>query len=403
VITVKETSPFGSINLFTASKQIQFLKKMKDLRFSGELVFTAPKGEKWSFYLYLGSIIYATGGTHPVRRWQRHLAAYCPQMPAHNSAMQRDLEIMPTAAFNTCWQYQLLCLWVAQQKITAEQAAKIIRGVVVEVLFDIAQARHATFQIKPDNSLSTKLPLRDVQEAIAEVEGLWQAWSNDPVADYSPNSAPVIKQPEHLKECASAQVYQTLSYLLNGKRTVRDVALLMKRDILSVTRSLLPYIQSGSVELLHIPDLPVPVSPPPAPVAPVSRTIASGPLILCVDDSPAVCQSMESLLVAAGYRFVGVQDGLRAIATILARRPDVIFLDLVMPNTNGYEICAHLRKLSQFQNTPIIILTGNDGVVDRVRAKLVGASDFLSKPVDAGVVLSVIRKHLKQGAQGLKV
>lgn len=402
-MVVKEIPPFGPINLFTASKQIEFIKKMKEVRFSGELVFTAPKGEKWSFYLYLGSIIYATGGTHPVRRWQRHLAAHCPQLPAHNSALQRDLEIIPTAAFNTCWQYQLLCLWVGQQKITAEQAAKIIRGVVVEVLFDIAQARRATSQIKPDNSLSTKLPLRDVQEAIAEVEELWQAWSNDPVADYSPNCAPVIKQPEHLQECTSAQVYKTLSYLLNGKRTVRDVALLMKRDILSLTRSLLPFIQSGSVELQHIPDLPVPVSPPPAPVAPVTRTLASDPLILCVDDSPAVCQSMESLLVAAGYRFAGVQDGLRAIATILGRRPDVIFLDLVMPNTNGYEICAHLRKLSQFQNTPIIILTGNDGVVDRVRAKLVGASDFLSKPVDAGVVLSVIRKHLKQGAQGLKV
>jgi chemotaxis family two-component system response regulator PixG len=69
-----------------------------------------------------------------------------------------------------------------------------------------------------------------------------------------------------------------------------------------------------------------------------------------------------------------------------------------MPNTNGYEICAKLRKLPGFRNTPIVILTGNDGFVDRVRAKLVGASDFLSKPVDAGTVLSVIRKHLEQGA-----
>ncbi|HEY9599300.1 MAG TPA: response regulator, partial [Cyanophyceae cyanobacterium] len=105
-----------------------------------------------------------------------------------------------------------------------------------------------------------------------------------------------------------------------------------------------------------------------------------------------------SLLTAAGYRFVGVQDGLRAIATILVRKPDAIFLDLVMPNTNGYEICGQLRKLPSFKNTPILILTGNDGIVDRVRAKLVGASDFLNKPVDAGVVLSVLRKHLQQGA-----
>jgi chemotaxis family two-component system response regulator PixG len=106
---------------------------------------------------------------------------------------------------------------------------------------------------------------------------------------------------------------------------------------------------------------------------------------------------MESLLVTAGYQFIGVDDALRAFAVLLARKPDVIFLDLVMPNTNGYEICGKLRKLESFRDTPIVILTGNDGIVDRVRAKLVGASDFLSKPIDAGKVLNVIRKHLEQG------
>jgi chemotaxis family two-component system response regulator PixG len=105
---------------------------------------------------------------------------------------------------------------------------------------------------------------------------------------------------------------------------------------------------------------------------------------------------MEALLVAAGYQFVGVNDALRAFSILLTRKPDLVFLDLVMPNTNGYEICSKLRKLPSFQNTPIVILTGNDGIVDRVRAKLVGASDFLSKPVDAETVLGVIRKHLRQ-------
>jgi chemotaxis family two-component system response regulator PixG len=108
---------------------------------------------------------------------------------------------------------------------------------------------------------------------------------------------------------------------------------------------------------------------------------------------------MEALLTASGYQFVGVEDGLRAFSILIARKPEVIFLDLVMPNTNGYEICAKLRKLAFFRNTPIVILTGNDGIVDRVRAKLVGASDFLSKPVEAETVLSVIHKHLEQSVR----
>jgi chemotaxis family two-component system response regulator PixG len=171
----------------------------------------------------------------------------------------------------------------------------------------------------------------------------------------------------------------------------------MKRDVVEVTRSLLLYIQLGLVELVTIPDLPAPVDTP-VPQTPVTSAASTGPLVACVDDSPLVCQTMEALLVAAGYQFVGVEDGMRAFSILLARKPDVIFLDLVMPNTNGYEICSKLRKLSSFRNTPIVILTGNDGIVDRVRAKLVGASDFLSKPVEAETVLSVIRKHLEKGA-----
>ncbi len=398
-MSVKETPPFASLNLFTASKQIQFLATLKQIRFSGQLVLTESKGQQWSFYFYLGSIIYATGGIHPVRRWRRNLAASCPHMPSHRSAWQQSLATLKATPLINCWEYQLLCLWVAQQNITREQAAQMIRAVIAEVLFDVGQAMHVTSQIEQDTCLSsTPLVLIDVQQALAEAHQIWQVWRNGKVAVCSPNSAPVIKQPKELRERLATQVYQNLSKVLNGQNTLRDLALLMKRDIVEVTRSLLFYIQMGLVELVTIPDLPAPVSTP-VPKIPLALTTPTGPLIACVDDSPLVCQTMEALLTASGYQFVGVEDGLRAFSILIARKPEVIFLDLVMPNTNGYEICAKLRKLAFFRNTPIVILTGNDGIVDRVRAKLVGASDFLSKPVEAETVLSVIHKHLEQSVR----
>ncbi|GAB4204191.1 MAG: hypothetical protein Fur006_59130 [Coleofasciculaceae cyanobacterium] len=69
-----------------------------------------------------------------------------------------------------------------------------------------------------------------------------------------------------------------------------------------------------------------------------------------------------------------------AIATRLARQPELIFLDRVMPYTNRYEICTLLRKLACFHDIPIVILTSNDGLVERVKARLVKVSDFLSNP-----------------------
>jgi two-component system, chemotaxis family, response regulator PixG len=84
----------------------------------------------------------------------------------------------------------------------------------------------------------------------------------------------------------------------------------------------------------------------------------------------------------------------KALVQLLEHKPDLIFLDLVMPIANGYEICAQIRRVSAFKETPVIILTSNDGIVDRVRAKMVGSSGFLAKPIEQDRVLSVLQKYL---------
>ncbi len=385
-----------SIQEFTASKQAGFFDKLKQSRFSGQLVIKNPKGEQWFFYLYLGRLMYATGGSHPVRRWRRHIALYVPEIAAHLSSLPLDLAKVKTNDFRLCWEYQLLCLWVEQQKISREQAARLIRSLIIEVLFDITQTMEVTCQLQPNKVLSTRLVLIDVDQIILEAQKQWQGWQEAKIADRSPNSAPLIRQPEQLRERTSPQVYQTLNQLLDGHQTLRDLAVRMKRDVVTVTSSLLPYVQMGLVELIPIEDLSPPISVPQSSSSTSILDSASETLIACIDDSPLMCQTMEKILTEANYQFLGINDPLRAIAILLSRKPSLIFLDLVMPNANGYEICGQLRKLSFFRHTPIIILTGNDGIVDRVRAKMVGSTDFISKPVNADVVLNTIRKHLKE-------
>lgn len=172
---------------------------------------------------------------------------------------------------------------------------------------------------------------------------------------------------------------------------MRDLALQMKRQVVEVTSSLLPHIQTGVVELTDITDLPI-LTTPALPTSNNTGHQSTQPLIACIDDSRSVCQTMEKILTQSGYQFIAIDDPLRALATLLSRKLDLIFLDLVMPNLNGYEICAHLRKIPTFSDTPIIILTSN--IIDRVRATVVGCLDYLSKPVKAESVLSVISKHL---------
>ncbi len=387
------------IKEFTAFKQSGFFETLKQPRFSGQLLLTGPKNTKWVFYFYLGRIVYATGGIHPVRRWRRQVAECFPQVPSHLGALQAELTSIVVENEQSCWEYEIVCIWVEQQKVTLEQAAKMIRSIIVEVLFDVTQAMQVTCELKTDQSLlSTRLVLIDAEQVIVEAQKLWQAWQGAKIADRFPDMAPIIAQPEQLQQKTSTQVYNTLSQLLDGQQTLRDLAVRMKRDLLTVTRSLLPYIQEGLVKLVEIPDVNLPIPGGSGNI--LSTSSASGhnhkALIACVDDSPLICQTMEKIITQGGYQFVGVNDAMRAIAIMLARKPDLIFLDLIMPNTNGYEICTQLRKLTFFRHTPIVILTGNDGIIDRVRAKMVGSTDFLSKPVQAEVVLEVIRKYLRE-------
>ncbi|QLE40799.1 response regulator [Nostoc sp. C052] len=133
------------------------------------------------------------------------------------------------------------------------------------------------------------------------------------------------------------------------------------------------------------------VAPPAASKAIID---VSRPLVACVDDSPMICRSLEEILTHQGYRFVGIQDSLTAVLNLIKSKPDFIFLDLLMPKVNGYEICSQIRKTPSLKNVPVVILTGKDGIVDRMRAKLVGATDFLGKPVEQDKVLNMLHKYL---------
>ena len=114
-----------------------------------------------------------------------------------------------------------------------------------------------------------------------------------------------------------------------------------------------------------------------------------------MDDSPQVCKMLEEIMTSYGLRFIKIQDAVQALPIIIQEKPDLIFLDLIMPIASGYEICTQLRRISAFAETPVIILTGNDGLVDRVRAKVVGSTDFISKPIVADRVMNVVRKYLR--------
>lgn len=389
-MSAKATSDNLIIKEFTAPKQAKLFNSLKEAQISGQLTFTDPiKGSQWHLYLDLGDIIYGTGGIHPIRRWQRNLILNLPQVPFQLSNIQNELTLIEADLNNNTWEYQQISHWVEQQIITPQQGTNAIIFALSEILFDITQIKQVICRLNQDSVLSPKLDLIEPEELIARNNDVWSNWLEAQVADRLPNMAPIILQPQQLQEKTSISAYQSLCKLLNGNRTLRDLGVQLRTSTLQVVCSLLPYIQSGIFGLVDVPDL-LELTSPSNP----NYNQQDRPLIACIDDSLMVSHMMEQIITVAGYRFMAINDPLDAVNVLINRQPDLIFLDIVMPKISGYDLCAQLRKHPEFVETPIVFLTSNSGIIDRIRAKIAGSSDFLRKTVDADELLQKIMEYL---------
>jgi two-component system, chemotaxis family, response regulator PixG len=370
------------------------LLALSQQRATGELQVnysTTPR--QCRLYFYLGRLVYATGGVHPVRRWYRGLQQHCPSCITSQW-------IKTARSTHELWEIDLLNQAMAQNLIGINEAKAAIRQITQEVLFDVIGHRNVTTEWKSGVKLDHQTTFLAVEQLLTDAQQLRHQWHNTGIgsqaffAQISPDLAPVVVHPDQLESQVSLEAFDIMVRLMKGNHTLWDVALHMRCPLPNLIRVLWKLIQQGVIELRSLPDFSAPTSyvkPAPQPqVKPKAKF-----LIACIDDSPAIGQKMTQILEPEGYEVLTITNPLQGISILLDRKPDLIFLDLVMPNTNGYELCTFLRKTSAFQNTPIVILTGHDGVIDRVRAKLAGSSDFLAKPPEADKVLQVIDRFLE--------
>lgn len=119
--------------------------------------------------------------------------------------------------------------------------------------------------------------------------------------------------------------------------------------------------------------------------------------ILIVDDEPQATTLLEMLLSSRGYKTVAVNESSEAIQVARETDPDLIILDLMMPEPDGFKVCRMLRADSRFMLTPILIITALDDTDSRIVAFGAGADDYLIKPYNVDELVSIIKALLHEG------
>ena len=124
----------------------------------------------------------------------------------------------------------------------------------------------------------------------------------------------------------------------------------------------------------------------------------AGIKVMVVDDSKTIRRTAETLLKKAGHDVVTATDGFEALSKIADSRPNIIFIDIMMPRLDGYQTCALIKNNAEFRDTPVIMLSSKDGLFDRARGRIVGSDQYLTKPFTKEELLSAIKQHVASAA-----
>jgi CheY-like chemotaxis protein len=118
--------------------------------------------------------------------------------------------------------------------------------------------------------------------------------------------------------------------------------------------------------------------------------------ILVADDEPHLIRSISFVLNKAGYEVCTANDGDEALKKLVDFKPELIFLDIMMPKKNGYEVCEEIRQMPDYKDTHIIVLSAKGGDIDKEKAFNVGANEFISKPFSPLEVISRLKNKDSQ-------
>ena len=358
-------------------------------------------GVTWLIVVSNGQLQYATHSLQTIDNLVHHLASSGNTL----SALQhkRLASAMASGAWN-------LKLWNAidqlqQQGVLTIENSRIVKLALskeaLEPLLWLPEAQISSSP--PQHSYTDLLPLKTVLD---ELEPRLQSWQKLQPVIISPHQQITCPDKTRLKQpVANGRLNQALLSMLAQLMqdiSICQVAFLLKQDILKVAQLLYPYIQQRVFVVTppvfpfkKLPTIPKPaISPQPRQTSSISKA-EQRYKIVCIDDSPAMLDILRKYLEADGFDVATLDNPMESMSMLFSMKPDMILMDVSMPGINGRRLCEILRRSSAFKNLPIIIVSSNSGILNKVKAESAGATAYLQKPFSKMELLTIVKTYLR--------
>ena len=379
---------------------------------SGCMEVVEPKDPSvvWQIYLLQGKIQYInTTLGQQVRLnylWQQFkLGSSCPRL--------EDAE-------HKISEYNQLCKWLIDRQLEKDKIKKTLFMFVGEGFINIASIKQAKINFNPAKRINKSIIGFELKKLIGNEYIRNKAKALKEARNYhcSNTSRLYLEQKnalkfykiwkklyvqDNMKSLADSQKLSSFVSLFVAKNTLYEIATKAKVDTYFLIEHLQQSIEENILEWLPFTEVSDEDEAYEKTATNSNRKYSeqtaeniktnqeSSKLIVCIDDSKTVQKQVKMTLQAAGYQVLGILDPTVALKDLSQHQPSVIFMDINMPNINGYDLCALLRKSQKFKDIPIVMLTGRDGMIDRVRAKIAGANDYLTKPCDPNKLITMAK------------
>ncbi|MDJ0796079.1 MAG: response regulator [Calothrix sp. MO_167.B12] len=348
---------------------------------------THCKQEMWLIFISNGQIVYATYGDTSLSRLQDYLHLYKGQINLET------LDISP-ADSSTPWNIpEYNCLWqlLANNSIHVSQASSIIHGLVHEILFDLLSLHQGRFIFDSTSLLTPHLTTLEITPILSRVIKQIQDWKQLYPYIQSPEQCLMLADIVQLHSALPPVTMKKLESWADSKTSIRQLARYLNSDIFTFAKAIYPYVEKGWVKIVSLATLNQDEYQLP-------RELNSKPekLITCIGNKNYMGQAMKPILEANGYEAIAFTNPLESLGLLFQLRPNLIFCQIAMPELDGYEICSMLRNSTVFREVPIILVTEPNMLFQGIKAKIIGATDYLTVPFGHNDLVMLVKKYLER-------